>query len=513
MKIIKYFLFSLICLFSCSVVFAKDEIFVDSIIPVYDDNSGVIVTEKNGEHSVIFNDKDQSVKYNVVLKNNTNKDIPIENLSLPKPTEDFLKYELTGLNGGDVIKANSTKDVVISLETVKTEGWGRNFDIVLTSEVNLDSSVLNPNTNDFVVILFILSIVFGCSVFVLKNKKVARYGILIIGFFSIVPYINADKQYIVPIKINVSFESQNIMKPSGCEYDASYGETWLCVDYWLYFQLIKNFYIENDLSDISDYVEKFDVSQEQNSKVVAYLVKNDESYYDVYLQADGIIYFNEDSSFYFADARNLERIVNLQGVDTSKVTDMSYMFFNNGMNVDNLEIDFKFMNTSNVINMSYMFKGTGYNALGFTLDVSNFDTSKVTDMRGMFYQTGFNNPNFTLDVSNFDTSNVTDMSYMFNYTGANNPNFALDVSDFDTSNVTDMSGMFSGTGTYSQKFNTSITIRNPNMTSYNSMFSEVATKSGSRITVNYTKDTEALVDKMIATKSTNSNVVKGIQVD
>ena len=151
MKKIKYFLFSLICMFCCGIVFAKNEISVEKMIPVSDENSGVIVTEENGVHSVIFNDIDQSVKYNIVLKNNTNKDIPIENLMLPKPTEDFLKYELTGLNSGDIIKANSTKDVVISLEIVKTEGWGRNFDIELTAAVNLDSSVLNPNTNDFVV--------------------------------------------------------------------------------------------------------------------------------------------------------------------------------------------------------------------------------------------------------------------------------------------------------------------------------------------------------------------------
>ena len=137
MKKIKYFLFSLICMFCCSVVFAKDEITVESMIPVYDENSGVIVTEENGVHSVIFNDKDQNVKYNIVLKNNTDKDIPIDNLSLPKPTEDFLKYELTGLNSGDVIKANSTKDVVISLETVKTEGWGRNFNFDLTGKVEV----------------------------------------------------------------------------------------------------------------------------------------------------------------------------------------------------------------------------------------------------------------------------------------------------------------------------------------------------------------------------------------
>ena len=45
------------------------------------------------------------------------------------------------------------------------------------------------------------------------------------------------------------------------------------------------------------------------------------------------------------------------------------------------------------------------------------------------------------------------------------------------------------------------------------VFYDVATKSGSKITVNYTSATSSLVDKMIATKSSNSNVVKGVQVD
>ena len=167
MKKIKYFLFSLICMFCCGIVFAKNEISVEKMIPVYDENSGVIVTEENGVHSVIFNDIDQSVKYNIVLKNNTNDDISLQNIILPQSPEAFFVYELTGVGEDAVLKANSTKDVVLSLETIKTEGWGRNFDIELTAAVNLDSSVLNPNTNDFVVILFILSVVFGCSVFVL----------------------------------------------------------------------------------------------------------------------------------------------------------------------------------------------------------------------------------------------------------------------------------------------------------------------------------------------------------
>ena len=667
MKKIKYFLFSILCLFSFSTVFAKNEIVIKDITPIYDENSGVIVTEENGEHSVIFNDKDQSVKYNVVLKNNTNKDIPIENLMLPKPTEDFLKYELTGLNSGDIIKANSTKDVVISLETVKTEGWGRNFDIELTAAVNLDSSVLNPNTNDFVVILFILSIVFGCSVFVLKNKKVARYGILIIGFFSVVPYINADKVYMVPIKINVSFESQNMMKPSNCELDSTSYKISGCSDYWNYSQQIKNIYIENESRDITDYAYKFDVSEKQNGRVMAYLIDNedDDNYYNLYLQADGLIYPNTNASYYFFDMRYLSVIDNLEGLDTSNVTnmkgmfyyagyknpeftldlgnkfdtskveDMSFMFAFVGKESKVLTIDVSNFNTSNVTDMNSMFQMTGYDCINFNLDLSSFntirvtnmskmfsqtgqnseklilelgnnfdtsnvtnmyfmfsntgyessefildlgdkfDTSKVTDMGGMFSSTGRNNPTFTLDLGdkfdtsnvtkmnsmflaigysnpeftldlgdkfdtsnvtnmsglfwetgynskkftlelgeNFDTSKVTNMSNLFYYTGYSNPEFTIDLGNkFDTSNVTDTSGMFRFSGHMSTKLDIHMTIRNPNVTRYSDMFYGTAHKTGSKITVNYTKDTESLVEKMIATKSGNCNVVKGALVE
>ena len=41
MKKVKYFIFSLICLFSCSIVFAKDEVVIKSITPVYDETSTI----------------------------------------------------------------------------------------------------------------------------------------------------------------------------------------------------------------------------------------------------------------------------------------------------------------------------------------------------------------------------------------------------------------------------------------------------------------------------------------
>ena len=49
-----------------------------------------------------------------------------------------------------------------------------------------------------------------------------------------------------------------------------------------------------------------------------------------------------------------------------------------------------------------------------TLDLSSFDTSKVTNMYYMFYGSSAT----TLDLSSFDTSNVTNTGSMFRLSSA-----------------------------------------------------------------------------------------------
>ena len=95
----------------------------------------------------------------------------------------------------------------------------------------------------------------------------------------------------------------------------------------------------------------------------------------------------ENSNYLFStstankDLTNVTEIEGLSQLDTSNVTDMSYMFFG-------------------------MSSVTG-------LDVSSFDTSKVKNMYSMF--NGMSSVK-SLDVSSFDTSNVTSMPYMFTNT-------------------------------------------------------------------------------------------------
>ena len=140
-----------------------------------------------------------------------------------------------------------------------------------------------------------------------------------------------------------------------------------------------------------------------------------------------------DMSYMFHNCGKLEEII-LDDMDTSNVTNMQGMFCGCGsVHEEELMLDLSHFNTSNVKDMSYMFRGSSI----VELDVSHFDTSNVIDMSHMFEYVEMLR---YVDVSHLDTTNVKNMSYMFN-----GSDFAqIDVSYFDTSNVTDMSHMFAG---------------------------------------------------------------------
>ena len=133
----------------------------------------------------------------------------------------------------------------------------------------------------------------------------------------------------------------------------------------------------------------------------------------------------------FYDCKSL-RSIDLSGLDTSKSTDMRFMF--SGCS-SLASLDLSSFGTSRVTDMSGMFSGCSSLA---SLDLSSFDTSQVTDMRFMF--DGCSSL-ASLDLSSFDTSKSTDMSYMFHRCSSL---ASLDLSSFDTSKVTGMSGMFYG---------------------------------------------------------------------
>ena len=232
-----------------------------------------------------------------------------------------------------------------------------------------------------------------------------------------------------------------------------------------------------------------------------------------------------DMNYMFSNCNSLSSL-DVSNFDTSKVINMSGMFYNctgltsldtsnfDTRNVKDMQVMFAYctsltlldvsnFNTGNVTNMYSMFNNCSSLA---SLDVSDFDTSKVTNMGNMFHNcTSLT----TLDVSGFNTSNVTNMSYMFNVSGnvLTTHKYSLienlDFSNWDTSKVENMTYFLESM----ENLTATITIKG-NVKSYEAMLASAATRKG-KITLNYTAETESIVDEMIKTKSKEGNVVKG----
>ena len=119
--------------------------------------------------------------------------------------------------------------------------------------------------------------------------------------------------------------------------------------------------------------EVYDVSEAQDGKILMYVNTNSEdtNLLDLTIVGDGIIYLPADSSRLFSFGTSFI----CSTPPYRGYTD--YILFNDSI-----------------------------------------DTSRVTNMSGMFYATGSSSEEFTLDLGDkFDTSNVTDMSSMFEGTG------------------------------------------------------------------------------------------------
>ena len=132
--------------------------------------------------------------------------------------------------------------------------------------------------------------------------------------------------------------------------------------------------------------------------------------------------------------------MDLSGLDTSGVTDMSRMFF--GCTLLRA-VDLSSFDTSSVANMSSMFDGC--ESLG-ALDLSSFDTSKVENMSQMFQNCS---SLASLDLSSFDTSSVAGSDGTYYYDGmwgmfqGCSSLTSLDLSSFNTLKVHSMRYMFS----------------------------------------------------------------------
>ncbi len=272
-----------------------------------------------------------------------------------------------------------------------------------------------------------------------------------------------------------------------------------------YKQYIRTINFGSDLSNLpSSCTEEnlcWDISESttQKKKVYAYLIdsglkdsnNSEQSLYNLYIVSDAPIFAPIDCLKIFSDFSNLKTINFNNNFNTSKVTNMQDMFYNNSL-LDN--IDVSTFNTKNVIDMGGMFAMCGFISLDLsnfntenlanifveeyrrnrsifsrcpsltTIDLSSFNTTNVTNMRYMFYVCSSLT---SLDLNSFNTTNVTNMSEMFSTCSSLT---TLDLSGFNTSNVTNMNYMFSDCSSLTSldlsSFNTSKVTNMSNMFSY-----------------------------------------------
>ena len=181
-----------------------------------------------------------------------------------------------------------------------------------------------------------------------------------------------------------------------------------------------------------------DISSKQDGSVMLwYTDKDNNSLYEISIGSEnGSVEANTNGSGMFAYLDNVSTL-DLSGLDTSNMTNMTYMFYNSKSLTN---IDVSGFNTSKVVNMGYMFNGCSNLK---SIDVSNFNTNKVTDMAGMFEKCSLLT---YLDLSSFDTSNVTKMGMGSGisggmFSGCSNLK-KINLSSFNTSKVTIMGNMF-----------------------------------------------------------------------
>ena len=423
-----------------------------------------------------INDK---VEYKLTVYNKSNEDYELNNLSV---NSEYIDYKIETSDNNNKIKSKSEKEIYLIIEyknEVPEESFVNNkyndYKNLVISLSNEEESIINPKTG-YNILFFIFLALASILFLILINKKESIKLFLI---FTILLTPLAVKSL---CKIDIGFTSNIEIKESKKIYLMGNNSTTFLRTNVLKADVEKITFVnsigEHKLSDENC----FDVSRDEDGSVLAWVTDTDSnSKYEVAIGSDSKIYLS-NGKMLFSALTGVTSITGFDNVDTSKVTDMTFMFnqcsnltsldlssFNTtnvdsftgmflyckslvSLNLSNFDtsnatkmsrmfshcssltsLDLSSFNTSNVKSMSIMFSGCSSLT---NLDLSNFDTSKATSMSYMFDDCS----NLTsLDLSSFNTSNVKSMSEMF----ANCSSLtSLDLSSFDTSNVTDMGWMF-----------------------------------------------------------------------
>ena len=512
----KVLLLILFLLLFPSMVFAKDtcnnndikieeikveekEGYIEELTPVSIDNNKINLNLE------MYN-VGESITYKIKVKNNSNNDYYFTKDSFNLNT-DYIKYSL--LNDSEVIKSNEEKSIQLKImykEKIPEDEFNENNRMSITLS---DTPLTNPSTKRTINLILLVTFV-TTIIFIIRNKKLSKVLIgLILCFIPI--SIKALCTVNLEITANITINEKEATFLPGPEVNVKMKElagddTSTATPSPYYFE------DENILFIKHSEIEPTNINKEEKN-----IVSIDDSPYPIYMwYEEGTIYWwsedktpnlNEDSSHMFRSMTKLNNIEGLRSFNSSNVLNMRRMF--NTINVQTLD-DLSSWNTSSVVDMSGVFGGDV--SLTTLEGLENWNTSKVAYMNSMFH-----NCSNLIDASairNWNVSNVENMSHMFNIANDDPAGKkyselpALDISNWNMPKVK-VYDYFIDSLKYVE---TEFTIRSTQVDDFEGMLSDVATDGG-QVVVNYTTETESIVDQMIATKSTNGNVVKGRLVE
>ena len=384
--------------------------------------------------TITLNKVDDFVSFNLTIKNNSNGRFKIINVEDNNKIDNIAlvyQYDENYINSGQsasvTIKLRYDKELSgqnkLSLDDLNIK---INFE---TETGSHQSIVVNPATGDSIIRFIIIAIASIVGAFLLVVKRKRKIGMLLLILASIVlPFAAlANEKY----EINIRFTNIDIMgKEEVIPVNPDYATL---KDGNTFQNLISSgtgafrMATAEEYNAVKDSLTDANIASTNSSPAPVYLWDSNGDI--LYYSEAPVIYMNEDAGNMFKDV-NLTTI-DLSGLDSSKVTDMSYMFANlKGTTF----VDLSKLDTSSATTMVGMFTGIGHSGL----DLSTFDTSNVVNMSGMF---SHSETLEEVNLSSFNTSKVTDMSNMFN---GSSMLTGLDLNNFNTSKVTNMSGMFAG---------------------------------------------------------------------
>ena len=396
----KFLIIILISIFCIIPVNAKSDIEIENI--KYVKSSDGVVSNNKEQVNVIFNDLNQTVNYEAVIKNNTDQKLYVNSLESENSKEKFIEYKLDSKSENMVLEPNSSAKILFKIKTLEIEGAGRNLDEQIKVNFLLSDKITNPNTfSNIIDLIILLSVLVGTMYLVRKNKKVQTL-ILILGISTVgIYYVDANDYIKASLDGNIKYTSQNNIIASGTTLNGKQADYTNSKEVWAYYDKVKNVEVKSLINEPKDYYKKFDLTENKTGRVMAYLVENNDkdTPYDLKIMSKGVVIANKDSSFMFSFPKT-EKVEGLTNVDFNNTESMQGMFIGNEK-VEELEVSA--IPLDNVKNTSYMF----YENKNLDVTIKDFNTEHIENIEDITYMT----QNYLYDIVKKNAKSDKDMNY------------------------------------------------------------------------------------------------------